>query len=180
MKVINLFAGPGAGKSTTAAGLFHLMKLKRMKVELVTEYAKDMTWEKRHNILSDQLYMFAKQHRRVHRLIGEVDFVVTDSPLLLPLVYRRDDYPPTFDGMVLDFWNRYENVNFVLERFKPYMAVGRSQSEREARAVDVAIRELLERHDVPHEVVVGDAKAPAKILQSLKKRARRRRSGGRE
>jgi len=26
MKVINLFAGPGAGKSTTAAGLFYYMK----------------------------------------------------------------------------------------------------------------------------------------------------------
>ena len=27
MQVINLFAGPGAGKSTTAAGVFHRLKL---------------------------------------------------------------------------------------------------------------------------------------------------------
>jgi dephospho-CoA kinase len=34
MRVINLAAGPGAGKSTTAAGLFNIMKLKGLKVEL--------------------------------------------------------------------------------------------------------------------------------------------------
>jgi len=39
-KVINLFAGPGAGKSTTAAGLFAEMKRANVDVELVTEYVK--------------------------------------------------------------------------------------------------------------------------------------------
>jgi ATP:corrinoid adenosyltransferase len=54
MKVINLWAGPGAGKSTTASGLFYLMKTADMQVELVTEYAKDMTWEGRHEVLQDR------------------------------------------------------------------------------------------------------------------------------
>jgi ATP:corrinoid adenosyltransferase len=67
MKVINIFAGPCAGKSTTAAGLFYLMKVSGYNVELVTEYAKDMTWEGRHNILGDQLYILAKQNRRLER-----------------------------------------------------------------------------------------------------------------
>lgn len=43
LKVISLWAGPGAGKSTTAAALFNLMKRERFEVELVTEVAKDWT-----------------------------------------------------------------------------------------------------------------------------------------
>jgi adenylate kinase family enzyme len=65
MKVINLFGGPGSGKSTLAAGLFERMKIQGLSVELVTEYAKDMVWERRGNILDDQLYILAKQHRRL-------------------------------------------------------------------------------------------------------------------
>jgi hypothetical protein len=41
LKVINLYSGLGSWKSTTAAGLFHLMKQDLYSVELVTEFAKD-------------------------------------------------------------------------------------------------------------------------------------------
>ena len=168
MKVINLFGGPGAGKSTTAAGLFHLMKFAGMSVELVTEYAKEMTWEKRHNILSDQLYILAKQYRRVKRLQGEVEFVVTDSPFLLCILYRRDDYSETLDRLVLELWNQYENLNFYLERVKPYVALGRSQAEAEARKIDVSTKDLLTRFNVPFVPMVGDAHAAANILARVR------------
>lgn len=164
MKVINLFAGPGAGKSTTAAGLFYAMKLQQMSVELVTEYAKAMTWERRDNVLSDQLYMFAKQHRTVARLRGHVEYVVTDSPLLLSTVYLTADYPASFEKMVIEFWNTYDNCNFFLERHKPYVKLGRRQNEDEARAIDDRTRAILDRYNVPYTVVRGDHEAPAKIL----------------
>ena len=143
LTVINLFAGPGAGKSTTAAGVFRLMKLSGYNVELVTEYAKDMTWEKRFNTLSDQLYMFGKQHRRQHRLKGQVDYVVTDSPLLLSLFYKPEDYSEHFEPFVLDMWNMYDNRNFFIDRTKPYVTIGRNQTEEEARAIDRRILNTL-------------------------------------
>jgi hypothetical protein len=170
MKVINLFAGPGAGKSTTAAGIFHLMKIGRMNVELVTEYAKDMTWEKRHNILMDELYIVAKQHRKLRRLRGEVDYVVTDSPLLLCVYYRFDDYSETLDKLILELWGQDENLNFFLERAKPYVAKGRSQTEEEARRIDSATRDLLARFTVPYETVPGDDAAAAKIVERVRGR----------
>lgn len=43
MFVINLFGGPGAGKSTTRAGLFHLMKLHGMNCEEFLEWVKQKT-----------------------------------------------------------------------------------------------------------------------------------------
>ena len=49
--IINIFGGPGVGKSTVAADLFVIMKKEGYSVELVTEYAKELTYEKkRYNI----------------------------------------------------------------------------------------------------------------------------------
>lgn len=145
MKVINLFAGPGAGKSTIAAGVFSKMKKLGLNVELVTEYAKDLTWEGRQNLLNyDQLYVFAKQQRRLDRLRNVVDYVVTDSPLLLGLAYLRKDYPASLGGLIYDYWNRYNNINFFLSREdKVYNPIGRNQTEEEARKLDDKIYSIL-------------------------------------
>jgi predicted ATPase len=60
LKVINLYGGPGTGKSTTAAALFALMKREGYNVELVTEFAKDLVWTERNKELGDQIYIFGK------------------------------------------------------------------------------------------------------------------------
>ena len=88
MKVINLYCGPGGGKSTGAAKLFAHLKQQDKNVELVTEFAKQLTWQNRQVDLSNQIYVFAKQHSKLFHLEDEVDVVVTDSPLLLSLIYR--------------------------------------------------------------------------------------------
>ena len=60
MIVVNLYGGPGSGKSTTAAGIFSELKMLGLNTELVTEYAKDKVWEKHESILDNQIYVFAK------------------------------------------------------------------------------------------------------------------------
>ncbi len=167
MKVINLFAGPGAGKSTTAAGLFYTMKLRDIKCELVTEYAKDMTYEKRHTTLSDQLYMLAKQNQRIRRLENQVDYVITDSPLLLGLVYTTPNYYKSFITLALEIFNSYDNINFFIERTKKYQAYGRSQTEDEAKGKDMEIIHLLARHGANFKRVKGNKKAPSLIMGQL-------------
>src|SRR3546814_15130333 len=63
--ILNFFAGPGAGKSTTTAQVFADLKKKNLNVELVTEYAKDLVWEDRMNVLlEDQLYILARSEER--------------------------------------------------------------------------------------------------------------------
>ena len=64
--VINIFGAPGAGKSTTAAALFALMKLEGYKVELVTEHAKDLTYSESFKELNDQLKVFGEQNHRMN------------------------------------------------------------------------------------------------------------------
>ena len=159
LKVINLTGGPGSGKSTTAAGLFYKMKIKGYSVELVTEYSKDKTYEGHFNHLEDQLYIFGKQHRRLARLVGHVDYAITDSPLYLSIIYNKS-YGSTFDKFVLECYNSYDNINIFIERAKPYVNIGRSQTENEARDIDKNIKALLTSTLLPYDVVKGDVTAP--------------------
>lgn len=151
LKVINLFGGPGTGKSTTAAYIFHELKCAGRNVELITEYAKDVVWEKRQNLFTDQVYICAKQNRRMERLIGSgIDVVVTDSPLILGALYTPDEYYKNFKPLLIEMFKSYENsLNVWLHRGFDYNPVGRNQTADEAEAIDLRIIDLLEQSNVP-------------------------------
>lgn len=140
--VVNLFGGPGTGKSTTAAGVFRSLKLRGINAELALEYAKDKVWEGNEATLENQLYVFGHQHRRVQRLLGKVPVVVTDSPILLSLVYYKGGNPYFMD-MVRYEHHQMWTLDVMLERVKPYETAGRLQDEAGARALDVEIRGML-------------------------------------
>jgi len=89
--LINLFAGPGTGKSTTMAGVFSELKLRGVNCEMAPEFAKEKVWEKSVNILENQIYVFGKQYNTIHRLLGQVDIIITDSPLLLSSIYGTNE-----------------------------------------------------------------------------------------
>ena len=143
MKVINLFGSPGSCKSTLAAGLFFLMKNAGYKVELVTEYAKDMVYENRTNILSDQLYILAKQNRRLSRLKDSVDYVVTDSPLLLSNIYSPNSL--IFNSLVTSIYNSYDNISIFLPLNQDkYQQYGRTQTVNESLEISNKIKDLID------------------------------------
>lgn len=170
MQIVNLFGGPGAGKSTTAAGLFYEMKKRRIEVELVTEYAKDMVWEGRHNILDDQIYIFAKQQRRIARLRDHrVDWVITDSPIALGLVYLREGVlSSNFPGLVMEVFNSFDNYNFLLQRNFEYNPVGRNQKDvEEAQVYDRKVTALLNTFNVPFQSILGGERAVDRILAEI-------------
>jgi hypothetical protein len=171
MKVLCLFAGPGSGKSTSAAGLFFKMKLKGYKCELVTEFAKDLTYDKRQEALSNQFYVLAKQEARLRRLSGQVDYAITDSPLPLGLLYVKPPYDTKwYRDACVNLFNSYDNVNYFIERVKPYAAYGRSQSEDQARGLDQKIKDIMALNDLPiRKSVPGDQFAPETILADMEK-----------
>lgn len=164
--VINLFAGPGAGKSSSAAGLFFEMKNCGYKCELVTEYAKDVTYDTHFNKLQNQLYITAKQESRLRRLIDQVDYIITDSPLLISLAYVQGIYAkPHFISFVTELFDSYNNYNVWVQRVKPYAAYGRSQTEAEARKLDEWLHNQMKGRI--HLTVNGDKNAPLNILNAL-------------
>lgn len=169
MKVINLYGGPGTGKSTTAADLFAYMKWHNMNVELVNEYAKEVTWEKRYTILEDQFYVTAKQNRKLWRIKNQVEWAVTDSPLIISLAYAHPDYLPNyFAKCVLEVFDTYNNINVFLKREKPYHELGRNQTESQARVLDEQIKDILVSNGYPFIEVPANEDARYAIFDYIK------------
>lgn len=169
MIVINLLGGPGAGKSTNAAGLFSLMKRNYFNCELVTEYAKDLTYEERFEIRSDQLWVLANQNKRLSRLVRHVDFAITDGALLNSIIYAgKDFYIPDFNKVVKAVHDQYNNISFYLERTKKYVPIGRNQTEAQAKALDVHTKTMLDDLGIEYKHVVADDTAPQVMLDYIK------------
>lgn len=170
MLVVNLFGGPGTGKSTTAAHLFSLMKQDGYLAELVPEYAKDVVWEGRHYLLSDQLYIFAKQHRRIARLLDQVDLVVTDSPLLMSCSYIDPESPiaASLLNLSIDVASLYETFNVFLNRVKEFQPAGRMQTEEEAIQKDGEIKKLLNLYATTDMAINADRYAAEYIWAAVK------------
>ena len=121
MICLNLYGGPGIGKSTLAAELFTELKHRGIRTELVGEYAKELVYEMAYNTMADQHYLFAEQAHRLWRLEkAGVEVAVCDSPLLLTLAYNRNADDNVFSKFVVDTYRGYMNLDYVLERNKHY------------------------------------------------------------
>ena len=145
-KLINLYGAAGAGKSTTAMGITHYLKLKGYRVEYVSEYAKDLVNEGSEHKLKHQLYVFAKQLKKLSVLMDKgLDYVVTDSPLLLSYFYgnKYGTVKPYFKDMVLSHINDYETLNIFINRDIEYDNKLRIQSSTESDLDSVDLYNLL-------------------------------------
>lgn len=173
--VVNLFAGPGTGKSTNTALVYGDLKLHGVNAEIVHEFAKDLVWEKRHHTLTHQPYIAIKQQWHVDRVMGQVDVIVTDSPILLSLVYGVD--PESHLGQhLLETFRSWNTLNIYLRRTSahPYKKAGRYQTLEEAREVDTRILSMLRAQEIPHEQIPiwGGRKTSDEIYDSIRARLR--------
>lgn len=160
MKVINLFGGPGCGKSTLAAEIFVMLKKQQKEVEYVTEYAKELCWEERQNILDDQLYVLAKQNRKIARLQNKgLEYVVTDSPILLGELYYKGT-SKLLPELIFEIFNQYDNINYLVCRPNvPYKSIGRQQTLKQACIIDTRVLELLKFRNIHYKILSEENKA---------------------
>lgn len=168
--VVNLFAGPGAGKSTFCAGIFATLKWLGVNCEMALEYAKDLVWQRSYDVLDNQLYVFGKQQHRLHRLNQKVDVVITDSPLINSITYdaqKRERTRAAFIELVLAEHQAYDSLNFFIERRKRYNPNGRVQTEAEALALDDKIRKVLQQYDIPYTSIVGIPSRINAVVQTI-------------
>jgi thymidylate kinase len=152
--VINLYGGPSSGKSTQGAGLFYRMKQAGHSVELVNEFAKEVVWEGNVPLLKDQLYVLAHQHRKLVRLAGKVDYVITDSPVLLSIAYRGlydgPMYSDLIDQLALECYQMYHNINFMLGRPASFESIGRAQDYDQSKRIDQSIVQIFQQHSIEY------------------------------
>lgn len=152
--VINAFGGAGAGKTTACMHIAAELKKKGFVAEYVPEYAKELVWDKNLEMLDGsemhQRMILSEQSRRVERLVGQVDFVVTDAPTILNGVYLKDcDNKENYCKMLLDNFNTYNNFNFVVQRdTKKFEKEGRIHTLEESIAVDGEVEKLLKDNNL--------------------------------
>lgn len=160
--VVNLYAGPGTGKSTSSAQIFSELKWKGINAEMTPEFAKEKVWEESFKVLDDQIYIFAKQLHKMRRLIGKVDVIVTDSPLILSLMYDVTKNQ-NLKKLVLDVYKEFRNFNILLKREKPFEQAGRIQNENKAKLLDNQISEILLEEKIEFIQVPATKESASKI-----------------
>ena len=156
--VVNLYGGPGTGKSSGAAYIFAKLKMAGVDAEYVTEFAKDKVWEGSQAAFKCQFYITGKQAFRVSRCFGKVDVIVTDSPVRLGKIYA-DLIGRTQLGLAcVEEADQYRGntIEIFLERVKPYNPNGRNQTEEESKEIDKTIRNMLDEQGVPYVVMRGE------------------------
>lgn len=145
--LINIYGGPGAGKSTTAAGVFYELKRIGYDCGLVTEMATELVYDEAFNIMNDQIYLFGEQWHRTFRMLGKVDFIVTDSPLLMNIVYNafKDE---EFDKFIYSRIHKLKSLDFFINRSDAFSKVGRIHNLEQSKEVDKTIKELAKNNGI--------------------------------
>ena len=167
-KIVNIFGGPGIGKSSIASGITYKLKKSHISCDNPYEFPKLLAWDDNHSAIQDQLYVLANQHRGIVKSYGKVDYIVLDSPILLSLTYRsyykNNDYPASlygesFDKMLLDVFNKYDNINIVLKRTDGvHNNDERYQNLEESIDLDKSIENSLIKNNIPYHLVkVGES-----------------------
>lgn len=149
---INVFAGPGSGKSTTAARIFAELKIRGYDVEHISEYVKTWAHEGRKPQSYDQLYIFAKQCKAEDVILRNVKLIVTDCPLLMSTAYASEYGfvgTPELISLGQQFDLDFPPLNLFIDRTVAYQQNGRFQKEDEAKQFDIHLRKFIDENVGP-------------------------------
>ena len=152
MVVVNLFGGPGSGKSTTCAGVFSKLKLAGVNCEMALEYVKDKIWENSLNVLDDQIYVFGKQFHRLNCLKDKADVIITDSPILLSIIYNKE-MSNYLDDLIVEQFRKFNNLNYYLVRDESFNQTGRIHNLEESVEKDNQIKIMLNKYNISYTTV---------------------------
>lgn len=149
--VINLFGGPGIGKSTLMARIFAELKTQGFDCEMAPEFFKDLIWEERQIAMQDDLYTLAMQSHKIFTLNGKVDIIITDSPILLKAIYAKND--SCLSQVVINEFLKYNNLNLLLKRETEYQANGRIHNLESSIEIDKEIEKVFKCHNIPYSTI---------------------------
>lgn len=144
---INLFGGPGAGKSTAAHFLVWTLKDLGLQVELSREWIKRRAFGTGDPVERCFLQPIAvgEQLQEELEALRTGCIVVTDSPILMQGVYGDHVDRKIAMSLAEELEERWPSLNIFLDRGdKPYRTEGRWQDEEQAKHKDAEIQALLQ------------------------------------
>ena len=176
-KLINLFGGPGIGKSGIASGITYKLKKKHISVNNPYEFPKKLAWDNNIPAISDQLYVFANQHRGIAESYGKVDYIVIDSPILFSTIYHTyytKGYPAEFYGdefhkFVIHLHKQYDSINILLERSDTiHNDDERFQNYEQSLEIDKLCKKILDDNGFPYHTIKVGKNSVKDILKIIK------------
>jgi len=148
---VNLFAGPGAGKTVAAHAITAELKRRGFEAEYVPEVAKSYIWKGDLGMLDgsleNQSMLYAEQLAAMEVLQGKVDFAVTDSPTLLSAQYLAEP-DEAFSRRALEDFNGFRNFNVFIKRGSDYSERGRIHTAEQAVEIDSRLKEMLDGYAI--------------------------------
>jgi len=174
--VINLLGAGAVGKSTTAAGIFYRLKqFHNVHCELIQEYVKTWAWQGKRPSKFDQLYLLGKQSQTESRLYGKVDYIITDSPIILSPFYEemiqgvKISLPAAKRFLSVAKESGIKHLYFFLERKTPYDSRGRYGQSKSNDVLQKRLPKFLKRNGIKFDYVkVPEKKRVDYILKKLK------------
>lgn len=153
--VINGYGGLGAGKSTACMEITAALKKEGYNAEYVQEYAKELVYEKDMEMLDGspehQYEILKEQTRRMDRLYDQVDFIVTDSPVMLNTIYNKQ-LTPEYESLVNELQGEYINYSFFMERdVSNFEEEGRIHNLTESIEKDNEIKDMLQKNEIKYK-----------------------------
>ena len=158
--IINFYAGASAGKTTCAWLVAGELKKRNIVTEYVSEYAKELAWDGRRDLLdgsfNNQLKILNEQNNRIQRLIGKVDVIVTDSPILLGYMYAKERKDELL-SIAKSHYESNNNFNLFIKRGEHYEQEGRLHTLQESIEVDNNTLKFLKDNEIYHGIYAHDA-----------------------
>lgn len=97
----------------------------------------------------NQRALVAEQARRIERLVGKVAVIVTDSPILLGLLYQKESYQD-LEQFAFEKYSAMNNFNLFIKRGNEsaFEQAGRIHSKEQSITLDERILSFLEQHQI--------------------------------
>lgn len=172
-KIINLFGAAGSGKSTQAYGIAYKLKLANLSAEYIHEYVKNKVFLGDHNILMKQNYIFEKQRFYQNVALGQTDYIICDSPVVLSAFYgKKYNNPHISEEWLTYVWsefNKQSNINFFITRNPnvQFEESGRMQKSEESLQDQSDMRLWLNEHNINYTEIQSSDIAVSKMIEKI-------------
>jgi hypothetical protein len=172
--VINFVGAPSSGKSLMSALLYSELKINHLKAEYVQEYAKKLIYEGRFEELNNQYNVSMAQYNTLKAVSNNVDYCITDSPILLGIYYNRV-YDTNIcniekvENIFVEKMNEFKNIYIYLKRNSeyPFEKQGRVHNEDQSSIIEQDLEKLLIEFKLPYKKFISDKASLQDIIDYI-------------
>lgn len=168
--LINIYGGPGVGKSTLSDGLAYFLKIDSSfgDVENVPEEAKRLVWRGEFETLKNQPLVTKGQIDNIMGVAGKMDIIICDSPIDQGYVYLSNpNHSQEVHKLITNAEKKLRElgvntINILIEHhdngFSPkadvaFQKEGRIHDEEQSRDLGTRIKELLDNRGVDYTTI---------------------------